>query len=408
MNRWTRVGWLVAMLAVLVALAAAAPQQVVETQLLGRGPSAAAATRGAVIEAVHRVNDSRVSFDQAKKRRFDDSVQDLDRTLAADDVTIERMQAEIRTLSRGLVDSLKVLDQRAMPDGTSFEVTVRVGVVPFATQLATRKTIAITTFQPARPTYTFGPATVDGKELSRRLADATIEHMVQAGVLTVLDRQHIEDLAREKNYVELYGKSPEELARFGKLLGADYLVVGTVEGAGLDIITESVKASGYTFSRALAGIEVKARLLEVETGAIRWADTVRVDYSNSDLARMFGGAAPDPNGTLGRLVEDASIELTGALVESIAPIKVALVDGETVWLNRGIGRLAPGMRLLIRGGGQEVRDPDTGESLGPAERTVAVVEVVTVDPKKAQCRLVEGDKDAVQVGQIARPMATVR
>jgi hypothetical protein len=119
---------------------------------------------------------------------------------------------------------------------------------------------------------------------------------------------------------------------------------------------------------------------------------------------MFPGGVPDGSGTLIALLESMTGTLVQRVVESVAPIKVALIDGDTLWLNRGSGRLEAGMRLQIRGGGQDVIDPDTGESLGQAERTIAVIEVVSVDSKKSQCRLIEGRAEELRIGQIARPL----
>lgn len=405
-----------ALLAVILVLAAgasafAAPPdapkpagQVVEMQAKARGPSAEVALRRAIADAAREVNKPYVGGDAARARRFDDALRDLDTALAAPGLGLATMGEQIRALSKGLIDRVVVLDQRDA--GGEREVTALVGVAVFEQRLATRKAIAVMAFRPSSPTYSFGGSPVQGNEIARLLADQATERMVQTGVLTVLDRQHIDEVARERNFVELYGRTPEELARFGKMLGADLLLVGAVETAGLETATQTVQASGYTFSRSYAGMSVAARLLDVQTGAIVWADTLSVGLDHSQLSRMFNGGSPDPSGTLSAIEDEMSRSLVNAVVENVAPIKVAMVDGDAVWVNRGTGRLEPGMRLQIRGGEAEIVDPDTGESLGVAERTLAVVEVVAVDARKSQCRLIEGDLAQVRPGAMARPLAT--
>lgn len=382
----------------------AAPPRVVETQASARGATPEAAVRAALADALRAVNGSAVAFDQRRKQRFEDAARDLDAALAAEGMSVERMQAEVATLSRGLVERLRVLETRSIPDGT-FDASIVARVAIFDERLATRKTVAVTLFRAGRPQFRFGATDLPAPELVRRLADLTTERLVQSNTVTVLDRSFVEEIGRERNFLELHSRSSDELARFGRMLGADYLLVGSVEFAGLDVINRVVEASGYSFTQASAGIEVSARLVDVASGAIAWADTVRASFGNGDLQRIFPGAVPDPGGTAGALVAKVADRLSEAVVESVAPIKVALVEGDLLWVNRGSGRLAVGQRLLIRGGGQDVVDPDTGESLGPAERTVAVVEVVATDPRKSQCRVVEGDPTLVRVGHVARPVA---
>lgn len=388
---------------------AVAPQEggakrVIEMQVKAKGPTALVALRRAIADAARQVNEPTLAADPSRRPRFEDSLRDLDSALSAGDMTVERAAAEIRTLSGGLADRVVVLDSREAAG--EFEVAALVGIATFEARLASRKSIAVMDLRPASGNFSFAGSPVSGKEISRTLADKTTERLVQTGILTVLDRQHIDEVAKERNFVELYGRTPEELARFGKMLGADLLLVGSIETAGLEVNVQEVQASGYTFSRAFAGMSVAVRLLDVQTGAIAWADTLRVNFNNGELGRMFEGK-PDASGTLGLMNDAMALRLAGAVVENVAPIKVALVDGPTVWLNRGLGRVELGMRLQIRGGNQEIFDPDTGESLGLAERTVAVVEVVSVDAKKSQCNVIEGDLVAIRTGYLARPLTPV-
>ncbi len=394
------------------ACAIASPQapanatRIVELQVKAKAPTAELALRRAIADAAQQVNAPSIAADATRKQRFEDSMRDLDLALAAPDQSVSGMAANIRTLSRGLVDHVTVLDNREA--AAEREVTALVGVAVFENRLATRKTIAVMNFRTASESFAFGGNPVRGSEIARKLADQTTERLVQTGVLTVLDRVHIDEMAKERNFVEIYGRTPEELARFGKMLGADLLLVGSIETAGLETATQTVQASGYSFSRSYAGMSVAARLVDVQTGAIAWADTIRLGYDNSQLSRMFPGGSPDASGTLIALLEQMTGSLVGTIVESVAPIKVALVDGDTVWLNRGSGRLEAGTRLQIRGGGQDIVDPDTGESLGQAERTIAVIEVVSVDGKKSQCRVIEGKGGELKPGQLARPLAVPR
>jgi curli biogenesis system outer membrane secretion channel CsgG len=381
----------------------------IDVQVKAHGPTAEMAARRAIADALRQANAARLT-DSSRAKRFEDSLTDLDRALAAPEMTLATIVGDIARTSRGLVVKASVLDNRELAGTASGaqperQVTLLVSVAPFEERLASRRTIAVMPFRTASGSFVFGDATVSGDEIARRLQDIVLERLVQSNVLTVLDRQNVEAVSKERNFVESFGRTPAELARFGRMLGADLLLVGSIETAGLEITTQTVQASGYTFARAFAGMSVATRMIDVETGVIVWADTVRSALDNSQLTRMFPGGRPDASGTLTSLTVDTAESLVGTVVETVAPIKVALVDGDSIWLNRGTGRTTPGMRLLVRGGEREVLDPDTGESLGQAERTIAVIEVVSVDQRKSQARFIEGTLQDVRAGQIARPLA---
>ncbi|MDZ4753564.1 MAG: CsgG/HfaB family protein [Phycisphaerae bacterium] len=402
MNRCMQIAAVVFIVISVFTGSAVAQAVVVEIQTQATGATAELAFRRGVADAATQVS-APFLVDSTKKQRFADSLRDLDAALAVPSQNLASMIASVKAASRGLIDHVNVLENREA--GTERQLTMLVGVARFDNGFSSRRTIAVMPFRAASSNFEFAGSPVQGDELARRLADATLEQLVKSGVLTVLDRQNVDSVAKERNFVESYGRTPEELARFGRMLGADLLLVGSMETGGLEITTQIVQASGYTFARAFAGLSVAARLLDVETGAIVWADTIGTHLDNSQLSRMFGGSAPDASGTMSALVHETAASLVSAIVDTVAPIKVALVDGDAVWLNRGTGRLSEGMRLQVRGGGQDVIDPDTGENLGQAERTVAVIEVMIVHGKKSQCRILEGRPEDVRAGQVARELA---
>ncbi len=377
------------------------PSKVMDVQVKSSAPTAEMALRRAIADAAMQANATYL-VDDARKQRFADSLRDLDASLSEPSMTVATIPSAVRSASKGLIERVSVLENREV--GSERQIVALVGVAVFENSLSSRRTIAVMPFRAGSPNFAFAGNLVAGEEIARKFADQTVERLVQSNVLTVLDRTNIDSFAKERNFVESFGRTPDELSRFGRMLGADLLLVGSIENAGLETVTQTVEASGFTFARSYAGMNVVARMVNVETGAVVWAETVVANFDNSQLTRMFQGAMPDPAGTLAALMDDVSSGLVNGIVETVAPIKVALIDGDAVWLNRGAGRLAGGMRLQIRGGGQDVIDPDSGENLGQAERTIAIVEVVNTDSKKSQCRIIEGRTEDVRTGQLARPL----
>jgi curli biogenesis system outer membrane secretion channel CsgG len=79
--------------------------------------------------------------------------------------------------------------------------------------------------------------------------------------------------------------------------------------------------------------------------------------------------------------------------------KVAGIDGQTIYINRGSREgMSPGKELVV-GLLEVMRDPDTGEVLGQfLKKEVARLEVEVVQEKLSTCRLLSGDARAVRQG----------
>ena len=75
----------------------------------------------------------------------------------------------------------------------------------------------------------------------------------------------------------------------------------------------------------------------------------------------------------------------------------AIVDPYEMVMNRGEEHGSEvGQRYRVIRLGEEIKDPDTGESLGPLERFQGIVEVLHVEAKKSSLRSVEYEREPDQ------------
>jgi curli biogenesis system outer membrane secretion channel CsgG len=119
--------------------------------------------------------------------------------------------------------------------------------------------------------------------------DVFVTELVKSGRFRVIEREALDALMREKNLSLSGDVDPSTAVRAGKLLGVDYMLVGSVTEYG----TTSSRVdtpSGSVGGRWVPGVNVgkntfvaamNARLIETETGEIVWADEGRGEESNA-------------------------------------------------------------------------------------------------------------------------------
>ena len=103
-----------------------------------------------------------------------------------------------------------------------------------------------------------------------------------------------------------------------------------------------------------------------------------------------------------QLVAQAAQEMVTRIVNTVYPLRVARVDGKTLYLNRGNdGSLKVGDRLAVYSQGEAITDQDTGEVLGNTEQEVAQAVVTAVEARFSKAEL---QNDAsVQPGMLVKP-----
>jgi len=218
----------------------------------------------------------------------------------------------------------------------------------------------------AAPSFRFDAVEVPGRELARRLALEVGLRLGREPAVRTID-------------ATAGGPVPAGLAT----------VAGSIETAGLSLVTRTVRASGYRYRDGEASLSAVARIVGND-GEVLWTGRIEARLDRAALASL----GPDeslPEATVARLVAEAGEEIAAAALDRIAPLSIAEVDGASLRLNRGLG-LRPGDRLRVL-------------AAPPATRTVAIVEVRAVGERGAIVAVVEGDASKVVAGLPLRPLA---
>jgi curli biogenesis system outer membrane secretion channel CsgG len=234
-------------------------------------------------------------------------------------------------------------------------------------------------------------------QVGRAAQDMMVTALVKGDAFRVVDRERLQALMQEKNLSISGDVDPKTAVKVGKLLGVEYIIVGSITEFG--VTNSGASAPGFgglpSFSMKTQRMDaaIDARAINTSTGEIVWADTAK--DSSSDKSVYVGGAGGGSHDgekldkilrpvvqKLATSVSAKKLEtggLGGASDASGVVGKIAKADGGTLYVNAGSeAGIQEGDEFQVYRVGEQIKDPDTGEVLGANEVKVGRVKITSV------------------------------
>lgn len=284
-------------------------------------------------------------------------------------------------------------------------VTALLACLVSTSLFAAKPTIAVLDFVTDKNsiTYGFGFVVVERVEDNTKfLSSDLMTYLVKSNKFDVVERGRMEDLLKEQDFSESGYISPKSAVKMGKLIGADYFVMGKIEQ--LKAVLETKKAPYADTPRPQydGKMIVNVRIVDSRGGKIVSAAKVQVahkDLNYNDKVR--------PDDFLQALKDKTVKQIVNEVISGVFPVKIVKITDGEVYLNRGAGSiLEVGSNMTVYSQGESLVDPDTGESLGSAEQAVAELEVTSIQDKFSKAKILSGDK-SVKPGMLVRLSAKI-
>jgi len=309
---------------------------------------------------------------------------------------------------------------------TSF-VVASIALLPLLATAQDKATIAISSIKPtaslssAMNTRTIvtsdvkdatGPAkrevlNFDTKQELNRIIESLDSQLIDRVNATrkfdVLSRSDLADVLKEQDLGASGNVDAKTAAKAGKLAGAKYLLVATVDDFDDYIEKASFAGTGQTATKRVFRFSIVGKLYDSTTGKLIESANFQTGNDEFKLIQM------DRNYTEknGELSDEMMVAISRSMAEKIAthladvifPAKVLTKRDSVVTINRGEGGgVAEGDVFNVFALGEELIDPDTKESLGREEVKVGKVKISQVNPKTSLAQILEDtgiDKGAV-------------
>ena len=207
------------------------------------------------------------------------------------------------------------------------------------------------------------------------------ELLTQGRRFGILDRKRPEVYEAEKQILASGDVGVGERARLGRVMGADYLVYGTIDRVVIESTTRVIRATGERIDRSHGATKVRFTVLAAATRQVKWSSAINLDR------RLPPGLLPEAAAEA--LLEEVAVRMVDELTENIYPPRVTEVVGPGQFVvNRGGNTVQAGSVFEVFALGDWLYDPDTGERLDQLETSVGIARIVTVKPKYSIAELI--------------------
>jgi curli biogenesis system outer membrane secretion channel CsgG len=224
----------------------------------------------------------------------------------------------------------------------------------------------------------------------------------------VVGRSDLSDILKEQDLGASGNVDAKTAAKAGKLTGATFLLVTTVDDFQDYVETATFAGTGRSSTKRVFRVSVVGKLYDSSTGKlIESANLQTGNDAFKDISENRSYSTKDGNLTDEMMVavaRDMAQKIANHFADVIFPIKVLIRRDKEVTLNRGEGGgVAVGDTFNAYALGQELVDPDTKESLGREEVKVGTVKITQVNPKTSTADIL--DDAGIDKGAILRKPA---
>ena len=247
------------------------------------------------------------------------------------------------------------------------------------------------------------------------VADMLATALVKTKKFSVIERKEIEKVMEEQKLGLSGMVTPETAPAVGKLLGVDLLVIGSVSELGTSKrdIGGGINIFGAGISKSQARAAVDIRLVNTTTGEIIAAETEEgtestLGFKGSYESLHFDNVSEWNDTDIGKAAREAIDKTVELIVDNSANIpwsgRVLKVnaDGTLLMKPGSEGNVAEGMEFDVYQLGEEVKDPDTGLSMGSEETKIGQIVVIgdALNGKAAKAKVSSGS--GFKAGDIVR------
>jgi hypothetical protein len=270
-----------------------------------------------------------------------------------------------------------------------WKVRVRVDVAQYrAPEEQGRPKIVVALPKTLGPSYVVGDGRVAASEIAGAVRARLSDILTQTKRFIVLDREFGSDMQAEIDHINSGNVRVQDAARLGQQLATDLILIPTLERFEYVRSVRQLRMSDRQLVSYSGGGRMTLRLLNATTGEVVMSDSFDSQLADADpstLPRVIDG-----NSMAAEMMNSLSARIGSAIVTEIFPITVVALNGDQVVLSQGGESLAEGQRWQAVYLGEELKDPQTGKSLGRNEIPLGTIRVDRVSSQTSYGTLEDG------------------
>jgi predicted small lipoprotein YifL len=307
----------------------------------------------------------------------------------------------VKQRSGGVIQSLKVLalEEPTSTNPSRYKATIEASISKFKPSADLQKiklVIGPVSFSSA--TVAIGDRSVPSSEVAAQLRQRVNDALVQTGRFAILDRELSPEISRELNMISS-GQAPSaELAKLSQLASADLIWSASVDSFDYRKYARKLKTSDRELVSYSGGWSLSQKVVNVATRQVTVSNSLKGALPSTEPTTMSTGV--DGAAILQRMTDEAATAIVASILQRTFPLTVVARDGTNVVVGQGGQALQVGNRYEVVSLGNEVKDPQTGQSLGRMESPCCELVIDRVETNLSYGRLenVRSNLDNVPVG----------
>lgn len=222
-------------------------------------------------------------------------------------------------------------------------------------------------------TYAVGDSKVASDEVARAVRGRLSDILTLTRRFIVLDREFGAELQAEIDHINSGNVRVQDSARIGQQLATDLLLIPTIERFDYPRSVRKLRMSERELVSYAGGGRISLRLVNAATGQVVMSQSFEHKLASADPSTM--PRVIDGKSMAAGLMDALSSQIGGAIVTEIFPVSVVSLEGDQVVLSQGGESLQAGQRWKAVYLGEELKDPQTGNSLGRKETPVGTIRI---------------------------------
>jgi hypothetical protein len=270
-----------------------------------------------------------------------------------------------------------------------WKVTVRASVAKFAAPDSGRPKIVIASPRLSAANFEVGDRTLPAIDVAREFQAKLIDNLTQSGRFDVLGRDFADEVQTELDFIAGDNARTQEIARLGQQFAADLILIMTIDRFEYRRRSQQLRMSDRQLVSYDGGGRVSVRLLNATTGVLIAAEAFDVPVASMEPSTM--PRAVKSAEIAADMTAVATEKISSMIIRRVFPVSVVAIEGNVVVLSQGGASVRVGERYEAVLLGSEMRDPQTGASLGRMEIPCCIIRVDRVSDQTSY-GTIEGER----------------
>ena len=250
---------------------------VVSVSIIGVGFNSKDAIKDGLVQAISQVNGLQMSSQTSSSMASFETVKDGDETFASS----SSFQEKVKQSTKGVIQSWQIISVGKTQSGEMFEAKLNVNVSKL--QLSSEL---------KRMRFVVSPVKINNQITDRSSAksfektfNSQLRSMlVKSNRFALLDRNNSKEIDKEINFIKGSNVRTEELAKLGNKVGADYIIVTSLQN--INNKTIKTKLMGETISTKQSEIDLTVSIIDIATSQIIFSDNMSLSQGGVSLSKF--------------------------------------------------------------------------------------------------------------------------